>query len=233
MNITSTFITTDNNSYEYSIITSIREWLQEFIMRITILTNTYFSRCTWTWHKDEHGFTSTTEVLTTSLNEQTLIKYSSENHDYCKAIMQVAIVACLGMKDSSGRGAMNSRKESPEKFPSRRSCFKGKGKMVIFTVWQPHENDTIGTGSTNWDRGLWNHLIRSYGCRVTAVRSLGRNRIKICSFLLLTDERPLFNSFGRRVKIESVLLGLRFQTEKAYFSPKKHQSTFSLSEGVF
>ena len=61
-------------------------------------------------------------------------KYSSGNHGYCKAIMQVAVMACLGMKDSPGRGAMNSRKESQEKFPSRRSCFKGNGKMVTFTV---------------------------------------------------------------------------------------------------
>ena len=78
-----------------------------------------------------------------------ILNIQVENHGYCNAIMQVAIVACLGMKDSSGRGAMNSWKESPKKFPSRRSCFKGKGKMVIFTVLQPHENDTIGTGLTN------------------------------------------------------------------------------------
>ena len=61
-------------------------------------------------------------------------KYSSGNHGYFKAIMQVAVVACLGMKDTPGRGAMNSRKESPEKFPSWRSYFKGRGKMVIFLV---------------------------------------------------------------------------------------------------
>ena len=129
-----------------------------------------------------------------------LFKYSSGNHGYCNAIMQVAVVACLGMKNSPGRGAMNSRKELPEKFPSRRGMNKGRGKMVIFRVWQHHEHGTIGTCLTNWDRGLWNHVIRSYGCRDTAVRSLGRKRIKICSFLALTDERPLISSFGRRLK---------------------------------
>ena len=78
-----------------------------------------------------------------------LFKYSSENHGYCNAIMQVAVVACLGMKDSPGRNAGISRKNLPETFPYRRGLNKGRGKMVIFRMLQHGENDANRTGSMN------------------------------------------------------------------------------------
>ena len=142
----------------------------------------------------------------------------------CKWLLWLA----WGWKNHPGEVRRPSRKNSPDKFPSRRSCFKGKGKMVIFIVWQPHENDTIGTGSTNWDRGLWNHLNRSHGCGDTDVRSLGRNQIKTYSFLLLTSERSQYKGFGGGCwKTESVFLRLRFQIEKTHSGPKSNQNTLS------
>ena len=41
--------------------------------------------------------------------------------------------------------------------------FTDKGKRVISTAGPCSENDTNTTGSTRRRRGLWIHLIRSYG----------------------------------------------------------------------
>lgn len=48
--------------------------------------------------------------------------------------MQVAVVACLGVKDSSGRSAGSSRKISPEMILSQRGQNKGREKMFIFRM---------------------------------------------------------------------------------------------------
>ena len=80
----------------------------------------------------------------------------------------------MGWRDSPGRGAERSRKDSPEKILSRRGLIRGKGKMVIFTMLTHGENDTNRTGSTRQRSGIWNHLIWSLEQKVTAVRSLGR-----------------------------------------------------------
>jgi hypothetical protein len=48
--------------------------------------------------------------------------------------MQVDTVACLVMKEPSGRSAETLAEKSPEKIPSRRGLDKGRGKMVIFRV---------------------------------------------------------------------------------------------------
>ena len=89
--------------------------------------------------------------------------------------MQVAVVACLGMEEPSGRSAETLVEKSPKKIPSRRGLNKGRGNMVIFRMLQHGENYANRMGLTNRERGLWNHLIRSHGHEVTAVRSLGRN----------------------------------------------------------
>ena len=80
--------------------------------------------------------------------------------------MQVAVVACLGMKDPPERSAEGPRRRLPETVLSRRGLFMDKGKMVIFTVSKQYENDINMTGSKRRRRGLWNHLIRSYGQKV-------------------------------------------------------------------
>ena len=49
-------------------------------------------------------------------------------------IMQVGIVACLGMKNAPGRCAERSWNKSPENVLSRKGLNKGNGKMVIFTL---------------------------------------------------------------------------------------------------
>ena len=76
-------------------------------------------------------------------------------------IMQVGIVACLGMKKTPGRCAERSQKDSPETLLSRKGLVNGKGKMVIFTVSNHSENETNRTGTTRRRSGLWNHLIWS------------------------------------------------------------------------
>ena len=78
------------------------------------------------------------------------------------AIMQMVVVACLGMKKAPGRSAVKPRKDSPEKILSRRGLIRGKGKMVISSMSNHSENDTNGTGSTRRRHGLMNHLIWSY-----------------------------------------------------------------------
>ena len=91
------------------------------------------------------------------------------------AVMQMVVVACLGMKNAPGRSAERSWNKSPEKFLSRRGLIKRKGKMVIFTVSNHSENKTNRTGSTKQRRGLWVHLKRGCEQKVIARRSLGTN----------------------------------------------------------
>ena len=60
---------------------------------------------------------SKTETTTAVANKQayigqTFIKYSRRNHGYCMAIMQVAVVACLGVTETPGRSAVNPRNET-------------------------------------------------------------------------------------------------------------------------
>ena len=62
-------------------------------------------------------------------------------------IMQVGIVACLGMKKAPGRSVRSSRNESPEIVLSWRGLNKGKGIMVIFIVSNHSESMTNRTGS--------------------------------------------------------------------------------------
>ena len=81
-------------------------------------------------------------------------------------IMQVGIVACLGMKKAPGRSAVKPRKESPENVLSQRGLNKGKGIMVIFRMLTHGESMTNRTGSTKQRSRLWNHLIWSYDLKV-------------------------------------------------------------------
>ena len=79
------------------------------------------------------------------------------------AIMQVGVVACLGMKKAPGRSADGSRKQLPERVLSWRGLIRGKGKMVIFIMVKHRENGSIGTSSMRLRSGRWIHLIRSLG----------------------------------------------------------------------
>ena len=63
------------------------------------------------------------------------------------SIMQMVVVACLGMKKAPGRSAVKPRKDSPEKILSRRGLIRGKGKMVISSILNHSENDTKSLGS--------------------------------------------------------------------------------------
>ena len=63
-------------------------------------------------------------------------------------IMQVGVVACLGLKEAPGRCAVKPPKESPERVLSRRGLIRGKGKMVISSMSNRIENDGNKTGST-------------------------------------------------------------------------------------
>ena len=50
-------------------------------------------------------------------------------------IMQVGIVACLGMKKAPGRSAVKPRKDLPETVLSRRGCLRARAKRS-FSVCQ-------------------------------------------------------------------------------------------------
>ena len=52
-------------------------------------------------------------------------------------IMQVCIVACLGVKKAPGRSVVKPRNEMPENVLSRRGLNKGKGIKVIFHNFKP------------------------------------------------------------------------------------------------
>ena len=78
-------------------------------------------------------------------------------------IMQVGIVACLGMNKAPGRSAVKPQKDSPEIVLSQRGLNKGKGIMVIFIVSNHSESMTNRTGSTKRRSRRWFHLIWSYG----------------------------------------------------------------------
>ena len=87
-----------------------------------------------TKHKSEHANLNITGTMITIFStSKYLIKIQVENHGYCMTIMQVGIVACLGMKKTPGRNAVKPLKDSPENVLSRRGLNKGKGIMVIFT----------------------------------------------------------------------------------------------------
>ena len=117
-----------------------------------------------TQHKSEHAnlnITGTTITIFSTIKY--LIKIQVENHGYCMTIMQVGIVAFLGMKKAPGESARNSRNESPENILSRRGLNKGKGIMVIFIVSNHSESMTNRKGSTRQRSERWFHLIWSYG----------------------------------------------------------------------
>lgn len=81
-------------------------------------------------------------------------------------IMQVGVVACLGVKKALGRSVVKPRKESPERVLSRRGLIRGKGKMVISSMSNHNKNDGNRPGSTRRRRGHWFHLNRNYEQKV-------------------------------------------------------------------
>ena len=56
-------------------------------------------------------------------------------------IMQVGIVACVGVTETLGRSAVKPQNETSDDSFSE-GLIRGKGKMVIFTVIPPSENYT-------------------------------------------------------------------------------------------
>ena len=73
-------------------------------------------------------------------------------------IMQVGIVACLGMKKAPGRSAVKPRNKLPKNVLSRRGLNKGKGIKVIFIVSKHSEKMTNRTGSAKQRSERWIHL---------------------------------------------------------------------------
>lgn len=72
----------------------------------------------------------------------------------------------------------------------------------------------VGTGTLGRD------LNRSYGRGETAVHLLSGKTGRNCPFRRLTGERPLFNRFGHRLRIENVLLGKYAFNARKRFWPK-------------
>ena len=79
------------------------------------------------------------------------------------AIMQMVVVACLGMKKAPGKKCGMTAEGITGKGTLSEGADWGKGKMVIFRMLKHNENDTNRTGSMKRRRGRWIHLIRSYG----------------------------------------------------------------------
>lgn len=94
------------------------------------------------------------------------MKIQVENHGYCMTIMQLGIVACLGMKKAPGRSAVKPQKDLPETVLSRRGCLRARTKWPFFRMPKHNESDTNIKGSIRRRSRLWNHLIWSYGCGV-------------------------------------------------------------------
>ena len=84
------------------------------------------------------------------------------------AIIQMVVVACLGVMKAPGISAEILRNESPENVLSQRGLIRGKGKKVISSMSNHSENDGNRTGSTRRRRGRWIHLIRSLEQKVIA-----------------------------------------------------------------
>ena len=117
-----------------------------------------------TLHKSEHATLNITGTTITIFSmSKHLIKVQVENHGYCMTIMQVGIVACLGMKKAPGRSAVKPRKELPKNVLSRRGLNNGKGIIFIFTVSNHSESMTNRMGSTKQRSECWFHLTWSYG----------------------------------------------------------------------
>ena len=76
-----------------------------------------------------------------------LLKTQVENQRYCMTIMQMVVVACLGVKNAPGRSAETSQKDLPETLLSRKGMVNGKGKMVIFSMSNHSENGIKSLGS--------------------------------------------------------------------------------------
>ena len=74
-------------------------------------------------------------------------------------IMQVGIVACLGMKKAPGRSAVKPRKDLPETVLSRRGCLRARAKRSFsqcqtIVKMKPTErarrNEEVGFGFTSF-----------------------------------------------------------------------------------
>ena len=113
-----------------------------------------------TYHKSEHAnlniIGTTITIFSTSKH---LIKIQVENHGYCMTIMQVGIVACLGMKKASGRSAVKPRKDLPETVLSRRGCLRARAKrsfllceniMKMTSTERARRNEDVGFGFTSF-----------------------------------------------------------------------------------
>ena len=81
-----------------------------------------------------------------NINMHILNNYSSRNHSYCKSVMQVAVVACLGMKDTPGRNAESPRRRLPETVLPRKAVY-GQGHNGHFysvkTGWRWCQHDGL------------------------------------------------------------------------------------------
>ena len=78
------------------------------------------------------------------------------------AIMQVAVVAFLGVTETPGRSAVKPQNETPDGSLSE-GADKGKDVMVIFIVRTPFQNGTSRNISMRQRSERWFHLDRSYG----------------------------------------------------------------------
>ena len=73
-------------------------------------------------------------------------------------IMQVGILACLGMKKAPGRSAVKPRKDLPETVLSRRGCLRARAErsfpvcqtiVIMKSTKQARRDEEVGFGFTS------------------------------------------------------------------------------------
>ena len=89
----------------------------------------------------KHEHNSTNEYLIASrspehinINMHTLNNYSSRNHSYCKSVMQMVVVACLGLTNTTETIADDHAGELTATLLSRRRRKEGNGDGVSTTA---------------------------------------------------------------------------------------------------
>ena len=100
---------------------------------------------------------------TVAKQTESYLKIQVENQCYCMAIMQMVVVACLGMKKTPGSCAERSRKDSPETLLSRRGCLRARAKWTFSECCHMAKMIPTGRARRNEEAGFG---ITSFGVRI-------------------------------------------------------------------
>ena len=97
--------------------------------------------------------------------------------------MQVGIVACLGMKNTSGRSAVKPQKDLPETVLSRRGCLRARAKrsfsqceniMKMIPTERARRTENVSAGITLF--GVTGKKIRTFKAQGLVCKNTSTNR---------------------------------------------------------